>query len=205
MAADAWRIAPPLTEEAYTLADALVVGTMLNALIRHADRVKIACIAQVVNALAPIMTVTGGPAWRQTTYYPLLHAARFGRGAALDLRITSPCYDNPTFGDVPLLDASATYDEASGEIAIFAVNRSQTDALAASLALHGFAGLRVVEHLVLEHPDPHAVNTADTPDRVVPHRNGDAAADGTVVSATLPRLSWNVIRLTTRSPHGAVA
>jgi alpha-N-arabinofuranosidase len=184
-----------LTEESYTLADALVVGTMLMSLLRHADRVKIACIAQIVNALAPIMAETGGPAWRQTTYYPLLHAARFGRGAALDVKISSPRYDNQSFGDVPLLDAVATHDEASGELTIFAVNRGQTDSLPVTVDLRGITGVAVKEHLVLEHEDPNAANSAGDPHHVVPHRNGDASADDASVTATLPKPSWNIISL----------
>ena len=89
-----WQVAPPLCEERYTLEDALVVGCMLIALLKHAGRVKIACLAQLVNAIAPIMTQTGGGAWRQTIFFPFLHAARYGQGAALDLQVSSPCYAN---------------------------------------------------------------------------------------------------------------
>src|SRR5918998_2834809 len=81
-----WQVAPPLFEAPYSHEDALVVGLMLITLMRHADRVKIACMAQLVNAIAPISTVTGGGAWRQTTFYPMLHASRYGRGTVLDLQ-----------------------------------------------------------------------------------------------------------------------
>lgn len=57
-----WQVAPPLLEDVYDLADALVVGGMAITLLRHADRVKVACLAQLVNVIAPIMTRTGGPA-----------------------------------------------------------------------------------------------------------------------------------------------
>ena len=169
-----WAVAPPLTEETYTLADALVVGTMLIALLRHADRVKIACIAQLVNALAPIQTETGGRAWRQTTYYPFLHASRFGRGVVLDLQISSPSYASERFDRVPTLAATAVLDEAAEQATIFAVNRDQTDDLALAADLRCLAGYRVVEQLVLAAADPHAANTADHPDAVVPHRRADA-------------------------------
>src|SRR5262249_31428954 len=125
-----WEVAPPLTEEVYTLADALVVGCMLIGLLKHADRVKIACIAQLVNAIAPIQTVTGGGVWRQTTYFPFLHASRYGRGVVLDVRIASPTYETATYGSVPMLAATATLDEEKDGLSIFAVNRGQTDALA---------------------------------------------------------------------------
>ena len=122
-----WQIAPPLTEEPYTLEDALVVGSMLITLLRHADRVKIACIAQLVNAIAPIATVTGGGVWRHTTFFPLLHASRFGRGSVLDLRLNVASYSTKQFDAVPLVDAIATVDDDAGEMTIFAVNRSQDE------------------------------------------------------------------------------
>jgi alpha-N-arabinofuranosidase len=190
-----WQVAPPLTEESYNLEDALVVGCMLISLLKHADRVKIACLAQLVNAIAPISTATGGGVWRQTTYYPFLHASRYGRGVALDLQVAAPHYDNQEFDQVPLLEAIATLDEERGEIAIFAVNRSQDGPLPVEGNLHALPGYRVVEHLVLEHPDPKTTNTLDHPDAVVPHRRGDAALRDGCLTARLPTLSWNVIRL----------
>jgi alpha-N-arabinofuranosidase len=190
-----WQVAPPLTEERYTLEDALVVGCLLISLLKHADRVKIACLAQLVNAIAPIMTETGGRAWRQTTYYPFLHASRYGRGSVLDVQIRSPRYDNPTFGSVPLVEAGATIDDDRETVTIFAVNRGQDGPLVLEGDLRCLAGYRVVEHLVLANADPKATNSADTPDTVVPHGTGDAALDDGTLTATLPRLSWNVIRV----------
>jgi alpha-N-arabinofuranosidase len=195
-----WTFAPPLAEEMYTLTDALVAGTMLITLLRHADRVKIACLAQLVNVLAPITTVTGGPAWRQTIYYPFLHASRYGRGVALDLQVSSPRYDDPEFDAVPYLAAMATLDEAQEQATIFAVNRSQDEALPLVGDLRGLPDYRVVEHLMLTHDDPDAGNTAAAPDRVQPHAGGDAALTDGQLTATLSRLSWNVIRLA-RQPH----
>ena len=91
-AAEPWQVGPHLLEDVYTFEDALVVGCMINSLIRHADRVSIACLAQLVNVIAPIMTENGGPAWRQTIYYPYYFASIFGRGAALRLDVRSPGY-----------------------------------------------------------------------------------------------------------------
>jgi alpha-N-arabinofuranosidase len=192
---DPWQIAPPLCEEPYTLADALVVGCMLITLLRHADRVKIACLAQLVNAIAPISTVTGGGAWRQTTFFPFLHASRFGCGEVLDVRISSPCYANREFDSVPLLEAVATIDEKGGQLTLFAVNRAQTDPLSLEGDLRSLPGYEVVEHLVLEHDNPWATNTLDQPHEVAPHARGDASVSDGVLIARLPALSWNVIRL----------
>ncbi len=190
-----WQVAPPLAEEPYNVEDALVVGTMLISLLRHADRVRIACLAQLVNVLAPISTVTGGTAWRQTIYWPFLHASRFGRGAALDVRVQAPTYATAEHDAVPLVDAIATIDDERETATIFAVNRSQEGPLALTGDLRALDGYRVVEHLVLAHDDPKARNTADAPDTVTPHARGGATVVGGALSALLPKLSWNVIRL----------
>ncbi len=190
-----WRVAPPLCEEPYTLEDALVVGCMLISLLKHADRVKIACLAQLVNAIAPISTVTGGGAWRQTTFFPFLHASRFGRGDVLDLHVSSPGYANREFDSVPLLEAVATIDEEQGKLTLFAVNRGQQDALSLEGDLRALPDYAVVEHLVLEHDDPKAINTLARPREVWPRADGNATCQDGLLTALLPKLSWNVIRL----------
>ncbi len=164
-----WSIAPAIYEEAYTLGDALLVGCLLITMLRHAERVRIGCLAQLVNILGPIMTVTGGGAWRQTIYYPFLHAARYGRGAVLDLQVDSPRYADATFDSVPLLEAVATLDEHNDEVAIFAVNRDQEEPLAVEGDLRSLPGYRVTEHIILEHDDPGATNTAAQSTTVRPH------------------------------------
>jgi alpha-N-arabinofuranosidase len=190
-----WQVAPPLTEESYTLEDALLVGCLLITLLRHADRVKVACIAQLVNALAPISTATGGGVWRQTTYYPFLHASRYGHGAVLDVQLAAPCYSTSEFDSVPLVESIATLDEDAETITIFAVNRSQDGPVALRGDLRAFPRYAVVEHSVLEHANPKARNTLDSPGEVVPHSRGDAVCAEGSITATLPKLSWNMIRL----------
>ena len=190
-----WSIAPPQLEDIYTFEDALVAGLMLITLLKHADRVKIACIAQLVNVIGPVMTETGGPAWRQTIYYPLLHASLYGRGQALLPVIESPTYETSLFGPAPILEAMAAMDEENQTLTVFAVNRGQEDLKPFECHIRGIEGLRVIEHIVLEHPDLKAVNTREDPNQVRPHSNGNAALDNGLLQATLPRLSWNVIRL----------
>ena len=79
-----WQQAPALLEDIYTFEDALLVGLMLITLMKHGDRVKIACMAQLVNVIAPIMTEKDGGAWCQTIFYPFMHASVFGRGTVLE-------------------------------------------------------------------------------------------------------------------------
>jgi alpha-L-arabinofuranosidase len=165
-------------------------------LLRNADRVKVACLAQLVNAIAPIMTANGGPAWRQTIFYPFLHASKYGRGTVLDARVQSPVYESNLYGPVPCLDAIAVADEGKGALTIFAVNRSTTEKLELEAALNGFDGMRLIEHIELTHDDPKATNTREKPNEVVPRVvSGKAKMDGPLLAARLAPLSWNVLRL----------
>ncbi|AIQ52192.1 arabinosylfuranosidase ArfA [Paenibacillus sp. FSL R7-0331] len=190
-----WEVAPPEFEDVYNLEDALVVGCCLISLLKHADRVKMACIAQLINVIAPIMTENGGPLWLQTTFYPYMHASQFGRGTVLHPLITSPKYDSKDFTDVPYLEAVSVYNEELGEVTVFAVNRHLTEGMEFSVDLRSFGEASVIQHTVLENEDLYAANTRQNPGNVLPHDRGNAAADGGRVSALLPKASWNVIRL----------
>jgi len=133
--------------------DAVVVGSYLISLLNHADRVAIACQAQLVNIIAPILTEPGGRAWRQTIFHPFAQAARLARGRVLRLLVDSPLYATERFGEVPLLHATATYDDATGDLCVFAVNRSATEPMPLRVDLRGFGGLQVAEHSVLADED----------------------------------------------------
>ena len=105
--------APPLLEEIYNLEDALLVGGLINSLVRNADRVKIACLAQLVNVIAPIMTNADG-LFRQTIYYPYSWALRYAKGTVLNLLVESADYAVPGFDHVPYVDVAGTLDETGG-------------------------------------------------------------------------------------------
>ncbi|MGO4110840.1 arabinosylfuranosidase ArfA [Paenibacillus sp. YAF4_2] len=193
-----WQIAPPEFEDVYTHEDALAVGCFLITLLKHADRVKMACIAQLINVIAPIMTETNGAIWLQTTYYPFLHASNFGRGTVLQSVISSPKYDSKDFTDVPYLEAITVYDEEQGLVTIFAVNRHLEEQMELNLDLRSFGDVSIIEHLVLESEDLKATNTKSNPRNVVPHAGGQTVVDNGSVQAFLPKASWNVIRLQTK-------
>ena len=175
--------------------DAVVVGSMLITLIRYAQRVRMACQAQLVNVIAPIMTVPGGPVWKQTIYYPYLHASRYGRGEAIDLRMNSATYRDKELGAIPYVDAIASREPESDNVTIFAINRSMDTSMDFRGDMRDFPGYAVREHLTLSHPDPEAVNSAEHPDNVIPRADGNARIDDGKLTATLAPLSWNVIRL----------
>jgi alpha-N-arabinofuranosidase len=193
-----WVRAPRLIEDAFSVTDAVVVGGLLISLLRHSDRVTAACQAQLVNVIAPIRAEPGGPAWRQTTFHPFAQAARLARGTVLRTVVDGPTYPTARFGDVPVVDAVATHDEATGDLALLAVNRSQRDEVTVRVDLAAFGGLEVAEATVVADRDRHATNTRDDPDRVVPlgHPGVGAGvgADGSM-EVFLPPLSWNAIRL----------
>jgi alpha-N-arabinofuranosidase len=190
-----WSIAPPQLEDVYNFEDALLVGGMLITFLKHADRVKMACLAQLVNVIAPIMTSNGGGTWRQTIFYPFMHVSNFGRGYALNPVISTPVYDSKNYTDVPVLEAAAVFNEEKDELTIFALNKDMKDTLSLECDVRNFEGYRVVEHIVLHNDDVNAVNTEASPFNVKPNNNGDAKIADGIVTANLSNLSWNVIRL----------
>ena len=190
---DRWGRALPLLEDVYNFEDALLVGSMLITLLRNADRVKIACLAQLVNVIAPIMTRAGGGCWAQTIYYPYLHASRYGRGISLNAVVDSPVYDCRDYEGVPLIDATATLG-SDGSVTVFCVNRDLREDFALEVDLHGFGNLRIGEHILLRHDDVHAVNTEDAPNTVAPVAGPGGEIDGEKATVRIPALSWNVIR-----------
>lgn len=191
-----WSVAPPQLEDTYTFEDALLVGSMLITLLKHADRVKMACLAQLVNVIAPIMTQKNGPAWRQTIFYPYMHASVLGRGTVLNTVISSPKYDSKDFTDVPVLDAVAVENEEKEELVIFAVNKDMEDSLLLECSLRQYGQYKAEQHIVLEEDTLKAVNSINQPNTVMPRiKSGSVELKDGILFAKLSKLSWNVIRL----------
>lgn len=189
-----WPLAPEKIEDVYTAADALAVGGLLISLLRHADRVKAACLAQLVNVIAPIMTERGGRAWRQTIFHPFATASRIARGAAYDAVVAGPVTATGRYGEVEALDAVVTWDEQAATGSLLALNRSLTEALDVTAALGGLGASRVVAARILAPEDLDAVNTADAPDAVAPAAHPVELADG-ALTTTLPPASWLAVEL----------
>ncbi len=190
-----WEEARELIEDTYDVTDAAVVGSLLITLLRHADRVGIACQAQLVNVIAPIRTRAGGPAWRQTIFHPFAQAAALARGDVLRVEPQVATYESTDHGDVPYLDATATYDEESGAVTLLAVNRAVDEALDLSVTVRAFPQHRLVAATTLAAEDPTTTNTEADPEAVVPVTNPRARlADGRL-ELSLPPVSWNVVRL----------
>lgn len=165
---DKWQIAPPLLEDVYNLEDAVVLGSLLITLLNNSDRVKIACLAQLVNVIAPIMTETGGRCWAQTIFYPFMYTSRYGRGTAVKTFCICDSYAAGDKKNIPYVDTAAVLSEDEKELTIFAVNRSLDNECELSLEMLGGDAYHAYQHIAMEGDDLKAINTADEPDKVVP-------------------------------------
>ena len=191
---DNWPVAPRLLEDVYSVLDAVVFGGLMISLLNHADRVKAASLAQLVNVIAPIMTEPGGPAWRQTTFFPFAITARLAQGEALRPAIDAPVIHTDRHGDVPAVDATVTRD--GKDAAVFLVNRHRTEAITVQVQVEGLGAARITETHQIADDDLHAANTLQDPERVQPSSNDSASVDGQTVTVTLPPVSWTAIGLT---------
>ncbi|RFA13905.1 alpha-L-arabinofuranosidase [Subtercola boreus] len=193
---DNWPVAPRLLEDQYTVTDAVVFGSLLMSLLRHADRVTSASLAQLVNVIAPIMTEPGGLAWRQTTFFPFAETSAHASGSALTVNVESETYATASYGDVPLIDSVATFDDQTGSGAIYLVNRSEHESIEVTIDLGNLSGSALAA-LSLWSSDPDAANTLDDPDRVGLTPNGTLRSSGATASITLPPISWTQITVST--------
>ncbi len=165
---------------------------MLITLLRNADRVKIACLAQLVNVIAPIMT-SERSCWAQTIYWPFLHASQYGRGASLQPMINSPKYSSTDYDDVPFIDAAAVLGD-DDSLNIFALNRSADSDFELACDLRAFGNIRFNEQIVLYHEDANAVNSETEPNKVMPAVRHECEAEKGKLIIRLPALSWNVLK-----------
>jgi alpha-N-arabinofuranosidase len=192
---DNWPYAPRLLEDQYSVTDAVVVGSLLISLLKHTDRVTAACLAQLVNVIAPIMTEPGGPAWRQTIFFPFATTARLAQGTVLRLAVESPTYQTAAYGRVPVVDAVATLDDDTGGLGVFVVNRSVDLPTTVSINVSSLGPVRVVESITLAGDDPNATNTLEHQQRVAPAPNQSARIEDGVLTLDLPAISWSAVEL----------
>ncbi|MHA7240083.1 arabinosylfuranosidase ArfA [Arthrobacter sp. TMS1-12-1] len=192
---DNWPVAPRLLEDCYSVADAVVFGNLMISLLKHADRVTSASLAQLVNVIAPIMTEPGGPAWRQTTFFPFAITSKLAQGSVLELKLDAGTYETGEYGEVSLVDAVATHDDATGAAAVFLVNRSQTEEITVTIDIAALSGFSSVDAQSLYDTDVYAKNTLEEPERVTMKPNTSATLDGGAVTVTLPPVSWTAVAL----------
>jgi alpha-N-arabinofuranosidase len=189
-----WEIAPEILEDRYSLLDALAFSGLACTLINNADRVKIACLAQLVNVIAPIFTQKGGGVIRQTIYYPFRDVSTYGRGIVLKPVIKAPVVDTRSYGGVPAICSAVTYDEENGDITVFALN-IDNEPIEVNFDVRSFGKVEVMEYIVLDGDDLDAINTFEEPYKVCPRKEKFEEGVYDKFSMVLPKLSWNVIRM----------
>jgi alpha-N-arabinofuranosidase len=183
--------APHLLEEVYNLEDALLVGGCLNTLLRHSDRVRIACLAQLVNVIAPLMT-NRTSVLRQTIFYPYAWALHHCRGEVVDLYVESPTYDVEHMGQVPYLDVVATRDAGNNEATVLVLNRDLDKSHQVELTWRAGAPKKVKVSQTLTGPDLKASNTFADPKKVMPRKLDAPTALGSRMTLEVPAKSYSV-------------
>jgi alpha-L-arabinofuranosidase len=192
-----WKQAPHLLEEKYNLEDALVCAQYLNSFIRNADLVKIACLAQIVNVIAPVLTRNDG-VLLQSIYYPFMFYAQHASGLSLTPSISSPTYKAGERGDVPVLDASATFDPRTGAAAIFLVNRDQKNGLNVDLELADATFEKLTGADAFTSSDLKACNTWEAPQTLRVSHAEAASLFPSAARVKLPPQSMTVLRAIVR-------
>ncbi|WP_332238684.1 arabinosylfuranosidase ArfA [Sporolactobacillus sp. KGMB 08714] len=186
-----WQTAPHLLEDIYNFEDALLVGSLLITLLKNSDRVKIACLAQLVNVIAPIMTENDGGVWQQSIFYPFLQVANYGRGVALSSHVETETYHSREFDAVPFLDSIAVYNDNAAEVVVFAENKSQTETLDFTINFKELRPVSIAEATQFAGYAPKADNR-DGRMRIRPLT--DVRLNNSEAAATLQPLSWNMFR-----------
>jgi alpha-N-arabinofuranosidase len=194
--------APRLLEEVYNLEDALLVGGFVNTLLRQSDRVRVACLAQILNVIAPLVT-NATSVLRQSIYYPYAWALKYARGRVLDLFVESETYpisadrlrpDLARDAQVPFVDVVATHDPASGRASVLMLNRDLDADRELVLEWRDLTPTRVLACETLTGPDLKAFNTFEDPNRVVP-RALEAPAPASRMTFKLPARSYTVAEI----------
>ena len=182
--------------------DALTAASTLLVFLRHADRVKIACMTHGINSLAAADRLH---VWKAGAHYPLTQLMQYGRGVSLRTAVEGPTFDLPGYAiddnsqyqsreGLPYLDTAAAAQEEKGELCIFVINRHPQDEICAEIDVSAFSGYELTEHIQMYSSDPDATSTWEHPDAVVPEVNTETKQAGGTVKAGFAPLSWNVLR-----------
>jgi alpha-N-arabinofuranosidase len=196
--------APKLLEEVYNLEDALLVGGFVNSLLRQSDRVRVGCLAQILNVIAPLVT-NETSVLRQSIFYPYAWALKYARGRVLDLTVESETYPIAATGlrpdvarddQVPFVDVAATLDPGTGQVCVLMLNRDLESERELVLEWADPAPTRVLACETLTGPDLKAFNTFEQPKQVVP-RALEPPRVGSRMAFRLPARSYSVAHIAT--------
>ncbi len=185
--------APHLLEEIYNLEDALLVGGLIITLLRHADRIKIACLAQLVNVIAPIMTNANGM-FRQTIFYPYSWALQYASGNVLEVLVQSPTYQAEHMDPVPYIDSAATLNPANGQVSLFILNRDLSKPRTVEVVWEDSAPRGVATSMVLTGDDLKAVNSFESPEKVKPQAFEKPSTSNNRTRFQVPARSFTLVQ-----------
>lgn len=197
---DDWstRRMPPVSGEMpRTIANAAIMLTML----RHADRIKIGC---ATGGLGDLCKTNRESVWKGASHYPFTQLIRYAKGVSLQPELECETYhvdgyvidDMNQYGDfdqVHYVHAAAALNEESGELNVFVINADWEDEQDFTMDLRSFEGWQLCEHSVLYAEDINLFNSVENPEAIVP-KSGSAAMEKGILSAVLPKLSWNLFR-----------
>ena len=189
-----WQVAPPFSEQIYSMEDSLLFASMMMNFLKYADRIKLACQSLLTNISAAIMTEKGGDAWVQPIYYPFLHMANHGKGIVLQATGDIPSYCSDQYSEVPYVDSVTVYNKKAGEVVVFAVNRGEEEEFELEVELQGFQPENIIEHVAMFYKDKKATNL-EKHDRIRPQIMPIPILEENRVIGKLSQLSWNMIRI----------
>jgi alpha-N-arabinofuranosidase len=150
-----------------------------------------ACLAQLVNVIAPIVTQKGGQAIRQTIFYPLKYVTNFAKGKTLHTINTIDKFESK-YGKTDYLSTAITYNE--NEICIFVCNYAAKN-IVSEIELRSFGNLEPVEYITLTGDDIKAQNTFEKPYNVIPQSLSCPEIKNGIINVEILKYSWNMIRL----------
>jgi alpha-L-arabinofuranosidase len=189
-----WLTAPRILEDHYSLLDALVLGGLAITLLNHADRIKIACLAQLINVIAPIFTEPGKGAYRQTIYWPYHDISVYGHGTVLHPVVCAPKEVTKKYGEVPAVIFAVVYNEETGEVTVFALNINRKEQSETEINLASFGKTAMFFRTEMTGQDLSVKNSFDNPDAVISRPAELVQSDNGIYNVVLKSASWNVLR-----------
>ncbi len=189
-----WQQAPAIAEDIYSLMDALVFGGLLCTILNNADRVKMACLAQLVNALAPIHTEKNRGVLKHTTYYPFQQVSLYGRGEVVKNILMCESINTAKYGDVPAMTSLSVYNKDDKELSFFVLNCDQAEGVSLELDIKEFGTMTMIEHQIMNGEDLFAVNSFEHPENVVPKSLEIQESLAESFCIEVPKMSWNMVR-----------
>lgn len=189
-----WVTGSPIDFTPHTMEDLLAFASTMMAILRRADRVKIACQSLLVNTGGMVFAPQNGPAFRNSIYYPFMHISQYGRGTVLINQLDCPVYQTKEFENVPCIDSAAVFNQEADTLTIFAVNRMESE-FKMMTDTRDFGNSSIIEHIEISHVDLNAVNSSDNPFIIKPVQSSDSIIVDQIIESILKPYSWNVIRI----------